>query len=267
MSELIPFLDIHGEERRCGLLPPPEGLVSAFPDVEADPEMHVLDDSDIRRIAQGWTDEPGLGEWRILDQKSHGSCAGFGCAGATMTLRRRMGITDNLKLSGAWLYSLANDNEDRGAPLEWVLRAAVNNGIATEKTVPWNIIYQRDMPASAKAEAAKRKPLKWRRVTTKQQYRSCLAQNFPVVVALHAGAKFQRQDANGISGVDNGGGNHCVYTDAIRMINGMECYRVVNSWNTRFGNKGTTWVTWASFEQCFGRHQFYTCTALEEEGI
>jgi hypothetical protein len=267
VSDLIPFIDIHGEERRCGLLPPPDGLVSAFPDVESDPEMRVLDDADIRRIAQAWADDPKLGEWRILDQKSHGSCAGFGCAGATMTLRHRMGIRDQLKLSGAWLYSWGNSNSDSGAPLEWILRAAIEHGIPPESIVPWNIIYQRDMPANAAAEAAKRKPLKWRRVTTKQQYRSCLAQNFPVVVALHAGSRFQRPDANGISGVDNGGGNHCVYTDAIRMINGTECYRVVNSWNTRFGNKGTTWVTWASFEQCFGRHQFYTCTALEEEGI
>ncbi len=267
MSELVPFIDLHGEERRCGLLMPPEGLVSSFPDVESDPEMHVLDDADIRKIASAFDDDEGLGTWRILDQKSHGSCAGFGCAGATMTLRHRMGIRDRLRLSGAWLYSWANSNRDAGAPLEWILRAAVNHGIPPESVVPWNVIYQRNMPANAKAEAEKRKPLKWRRVTTRQQFRSCLAQKFPVVVALHAGSRFQRQDADGVAGVDNGGGNHCVYCDDIRMVRGSEVYRVVNSWNLRFGTNGTTWVRWESFEQCFGRHQFYACTALEEEGI
>lgn len=175
-----------------------------------------------------------------------------------------MGIRDNLRLSGAWLYGFVNDNEDRGAPLEWVLRAAVEHGFAPESMVPWNIIYKRQHKPEFAVEAKKHMPLKWRRITTKQGYRSAMAQGFPVVVAVQAGSKFQQQNTDGIAGVDNGGGNHCVLTRAIRIIKGREVYRVQNSWGLRFGDKGTTWVGWESFEQCFNRHQFYCALSMEE---
>lgn len=264
MSDLEPIIDIHGEERRNGLLMPPEGLVSAFPTFEDDPQMLVLDDADIKRIAQAYDGKDEPGDWAILDQKAHGSCAGHGAAGAAMTLRHRMGIRDNLRLSGTWGYIFSNGGSDNGAPLEWVLRAVSQRGIAPESLVPWNIIYERDLPKGAADEAKKHMPLKWRRITTKQGYRSAMAQGFPVVVALMAGSRFQQQNADGIAGVDNGGGNHCVMTRAIRIVKGREVYKVQNSWGLRFGDKGTTWVSWDSFEQCFGRHQFYCACSMEE---
>ena len=267
MSDLEPIIDIHGEERRNGLLLPPEGLVSAFPTFEDDPEMLVLDDADIKRIAQQYDGKDEPGDWAILDQKSHGSCAGFGAAGAAMTLRHRMGIRDQLRLSGAWLYAFGNSNQDSGAPLEWILRAAVEHGIPPESLVPWNVIYKRQHKPEFAIEAKKRMPHKWRRITTKQGYRSAMAQGFPVVVALTAGSRFQRQDDDGVSGVDPGRGNHCVYTRAIRLSRGREVYRVANSWGLRFGKQGTTWVGWESFEQCFRTHQFYCCCSIEEQGI
>ena len=265
MDELEPFFDVTGRERRCGSLAPPPGFVSSFVPYESEKPMYT--DVEIKKIITASGRVPRrqmFGPSWVMDQKSHGSCNGFAGAGALAMARRLRGINDNLLLSGAWLYSLINGNQDRGSMLDDGLKAIQQHGVAPASLVPWDIIYQRQMPANAKAEAAKHKGLVCYAVQTKQGFRSALAAGFPVIVAVHAGGNFQRLNAKGIAGVDRGGGNHAVFCQDIDLVGGTECYDMQNSWNLSYGNRGRAWLTWDSFEQCFDNHVFYAIGSTEE---
>lgn len=267
MSDLEPILDIYGEERRCGSLLPPEGFVSAFNTFEG--EKPVWDDSDIRKVLQQGlpTGRDIFGPEWVHDQKSHGSCNGYAGAGALQSARWLRGIRDGLKLSGAFLYSLIHGGRDRGSALEDGLRAIQSHGVAPASLVPWNMIYERDQPSNARTEAAKHKGLKCYAVQTKQGFRTAIAAGFPVIVAVHAGNNFQRQNSQGISSFDNGRGNHACYCLGAKLIGGKECYDLCNSWSPRFCDNGHTWVTWDSFEQTFENHRFYAVASTDDAGV
>ena len=265
MDELELIIDETGTERRCGSLLPPQGFVSAFAPYES--EKPLYSDTQIREIITANSRVPRrqiFGASWVLDQKSHGSCNGFAGAGALQQARRLRGINDNLLLSGAWLYSLINGNRDQGSMLEDGLDAVQIHGIAPASLVPWDMIYQRQMPANAAAEAEKHKGIVCYAVQTKQGFRSALAAGFPVIVAVHAGSNFQRLDSNGVAGVDRGNGNHAVFCQDIALIGNRECYDMQNSWNLSYGDQGRAWLTWASFEQTFTSHTFYAIGSTEE---
>lgn len=264
-EELEPFFDETGRERRCGSLAPPPGFVSSFAPYES--EKPLYSDAEIKKIITASGRVPRrqiFGASWVMDQKSHGSCNGFAGAGALAMARRLRGLNDNLLLSGAWLYSLINGNQDRGSMLDDGLKAIQQHGVAPASLVPWDIIYQRQMPANAKAEAAKHKGLVCYAVQTKQGFRSALAAGFPVIVAVHAGSAFQRMDRNGVVGVTPGRGNHACFTQDIAIIGGKECYDLQNSWGLQYADKGRAWVTWDSFEQTFESYVFYAIGSTEE---
>ena len=256
--EIEEILDADGFPRRLGSLPVPDGFVSAFRTYES--EHPVLDDSDIKKLIQSPVRVPRraiFGDRWIMDQRNHGSCNGFAGAGGLSKARYLRGIQDGLLLSGAFLYSLINGGRDQGSALEDGLTAVRKYGIAPADLVPWDQIYPREQPANARAEALKHKGLSCWAVQTKQGFRSALALGFPVIVAVHAGSNFSRINQSGIAGVDNGIGNHAVHCDDITIVGGKEVYDHAGSWGLRYGQKGRAYLTWDSFAQTFGKHQFY----------
>ncbi len=266
MSDIITIVDKFGIERKCGSLLPPTNFVSSFKTYEA--EKPLFTDAEIRKIITDPNRIPArkfFGPSWMMDQHTKGSCNGFGGAGALSKARRRRGINDNLLLSGAWLYSLINGNQDNGSALEDGLKAIQLHGCAPASLVPWDMIYQRQMPANAKAEAAKHKGLVCYAVQTKQGFRSALAAGFPVIVAVMVGNNFQRLDFNGTCGVDRGIGNHAIHCDDICIVGSEEVYDTCNSWGLGYGTQGRAYSRWDSFTQTFGNHTFYAIGSTEEE--
>lgn len=258
--------DINWNVRSLGTLAPPEGFVSAFKVFEK--EQPIYDDADIRRMIldphRASRRNKLFGPSWIQNQFSKGSCNGYASAGSLAKARRLRGIRDNLLLSGSWLYSLMNGGRDNGSMLEDGLQFVQSHGICPASLVPWDMIYQHQMPANAKTEAAKHKGLVCFAVKTKQGFRSALAAGFPVIVAVQAGGNFQRLDAKGIAGVDSGRGNHAIHCDDICIINGSEVYDTCNSWGLGYGDQGRAYSRWESFEQTFGTHTFYAIGSTEE---
>lgn len=265
-STIIPIVDKFGNERRCGSLLPPANFVSSFRTYES--EKPLYSDAEIRRILTDKNRVPArkvFGPSWMQNQRNKSSCNGYAGAGALSKARRRRGITDNLLLSGAWLYSLINGNQDNGSALEDALKRIQIDGIAPESLVPWDMIFQRQMPSSAKAEAAKHTGIVCYAVQTRQGFRSALAADFPVIVAVSAGSRFQDLDSHGICGVDRGMGNHAIHCDDICLVNGEEVYDQCNSWGLGYGNQGRSYARWASYEQTFGNHTFYAIGSTEEK--
>ena len=196
---------------------------------------------------------------------SGNSCNGYAASGSLAKARFLRGIQDKMKLSGAFIYSLINGGQDNGSALESGLKVIGTHGAPPESLVPWNMIYPKQQPSNAKAEALKHRGLKCYAVQTKQGFRTALAAGFPVIVAVQAGSKFQRLNAQGIASADSGGGNHAIHCDDIRIIGGQEVYDTCNSWDVTYGDQGRVLLTWDSFEQTFGRHTFYAVASTEEK--
>ena len=264
--ELDTFRDSTGELRRCGSLQKPPGFVSSFRVFED--ERPVWSDEEIikalrapgRRIAR-----EVFGDKWIQNQRSHGSCNGYAAAAALSRARWLRGIQDGLILSGAYIYSLINGGRDQGSMLEDGLRVIQSHGAPPESLVPWNMIYPRMQPPSAREEAAKRKGLDAYLVKSLQGLKTALAAGYPCIVAVQAGSNFDRQ-TEGVSGVDRGGGNHAVCCDDLVYRDGVFLYDDPNSWSLNWGTRGRTYLIDKHFAQTFDQHGFYAIPSTTEAG-
>lgn len=250
-------VDPTGELRRLGCLLPPAGFVCTFPVFED--AVPLLSDTQIEDIAKSGSADGRAkfdASW-IQDQKSHGSCNGFAAAMALSRARVRRGL-DKVILSGAYLYSLMNRGRDQGSTLDDGMKLLQERGCATAATVGWDAIYpSRYDRAKADAEAARFKGFECYQARTRQGLFSGLALGFDAVVAVHAGNRFMRVDAEGVAGVDGGPGNHAVLADGIYWTARGVTATGANSWNTTYGANGRMGLTWDHFAQTTQYHPFF----------
>ena len=266
MAESIEIiLDDEGNERRLGSWQNPEGFVSAYPTFES--VFETWDDQQIRKVIMDQKRVPRrkvFGPSWIQNQRSHGSCNGFALSGGLSKSRYLRGIQDKLILSGAFPYSLMNGGRDSGSALSDGLKVIEQYGSCPESLVPWDLIYPRQQPANAKAEAAKHKGLVCYAAGSLQGLRTGLAKGFIAIIAVHAGGNFQRLNSQGIAGVDSGGGNHAIHCDDLCIVGGTEVFDACNSWGTGYGTEGRAYLTADTFRQTFGNHTFYLIGSTEE---
>lgn len=271
MFDIDEIIDAHGEVRRLGSLAPPPNLVSAFPPFAGDDSVPLWDRSDILKAVRDSNRIPARvmfgPEW-IQNQGSHGSCNGFAAAGVLARARWAAGIRDKAKFSGAYAYSLMNNGQDRGSILEDGMRGLASHGICLEATVGVNQIYRTQYDTRrADSEAAKHKGLGCYRATSKEAWDTGLATGLYFgVAAIQAGSNYQRPNANGISGADNGGGNHAIIIDGLAEVAGTLVYDNPGSWGLSLGGQGLgrVYLTWDSFAQTHGRHTFYLIPFAQE---
>ena len=260
MSDIEEIESRDGELRRLGSLVIPAGLVCSAP--VYDDEFEVWDTSDIMRVVADKDRVPSRrmfpAEKWIKNQRSHGSCNGYAAASAFSKLLRIVGHDGEYQASGAWLYSLINGGRDEGSQLIDGMRVGEDVGFASEDTVTWDMIYPGRQPvAKAKKEAAAHKGRAYYRCRTLQALKTGLAQGWPGVVAVHAGAKFQKL-SNGIAGVDRGPGNHAVCVDDLAIVKGKLVYDMPNSWGIEgYGDEGRGYLTDDSLEEPLKYHAFY----------
>lgn len=266
MAEIEEIADIHGNVRRLGSLEPDAGMLRAI--VEAAEVADEWEDEDIRRAI---TDPDRVaarklfGDDWICNQLSFGSCNGWGTSEVISRGRYRRGFRDGLiKLSGSYLYAWMNGNQDNGSNLSDGLRMAELHGAPPQSLVPANLIYRRQMPPTADAEAAKHKGFRLTPLLTLRALRTALAKQDPCVVAIHAGSNFQRLNSQGIAGVDSGRGNHAVCCDDLCLIGGKEVFDMPNSWGLSYGINGRSYLTADHFAQTMSVHGFWTLSTTVE---
>lgn len=266
MPDIEELIDLHGNVRRPGSLEMPEGLVSAFPAFSS--AVTPWPEEEIKRVVRDANRVHSRvlfgTEW-LTNQASTSACNGH--AGASAFSRARFKRdTNNLRVifSGAWLYSLINGQQDNGSVLEHGMRAVQDKGLCEESLVPANMIFTRQQPANAAAEAAKHKGFQCFVAEDLEQLRTGLAAGYSGVVAIQAGSKFQRLDSQGVCGIDNGRGNHAVCVDDLYWEGGEWRYEMVNSWGPQFGQNGRGKLTDGHFTQTQNFHKFYLVpTTLE----
>lgn len=188
----------------------------------------------------------------VLDQKSHGSCCGYGSTGGFMKARAMKGMTFQL-LSGSYTYSWINGNQDNGAIIHDSLDSLIQHGTCLDSEANYNQIYRSQIPASADQTAVRFKVMKSYTADTWAQWMSGLMMGYMGVFAVMVGNTFMNLDQDGIVGFDQGPGNHCVHAfDVEQSSKGDWITRGGNSWGTTFGQAGQFCVTerhWESVAQ------------------
>lgn len=257
MNELIPFIDEQGHERRCGSLTAPENFVSAFPPYAEDAEQPIWETSDILRVVRHASRIPARVRFKgwIQNQRSHGSCNGYAKAAAYARVRWTAGEQDKVLFSGAYVYSKINGHRDGGSALE---DGMLQQGMVPESVVPWNMIYPEMQPPGVDELAKKEQTFGCFRAKTMQGWTTALATGLYFgIAAVQASRGYQTLNSLGISGVDNGMGNHAVCVDGVEEIGGTLVYSSPGSWDLTFGDHGYTYLHPDSFRQTFGPHVFY----------
>lgn len=238
-TELIPFKDELGNDRRCGSIPNEPGMVSVFAEYKT--IVTPYDDSDIRKLITAPTRVPSRvtfdSKW-TQNQRSHGSCNGYLTAQLLAKGRWLKGIKDRVLFSGAYPYSKMNNGQDAGSNVQRGMQVICESGSPPESLVPWNQIYPNQQPKNADSEAAKNKGFNPLRTGDLQQIRTALAQQIPVGIVVHFGRNFQKFNSQGIGGIDDGDGNHALVADDLVLIQGKEYLDIHNEHGNEFGPFG-----------------------------
>ena len=266
MADIEEIFDLDGGVRRLGALAPDPGMLKAFQDaVDA---VEELTDAEIERLLLDPNRVPArktfVDDW-ICNQLSFGSCNGWATAEAIARGRYRRGIRDGItRFSGSYCYSWMNGGRDQGSALSDGIEVANERGAPPEILCPADKIYRKQIPASVDVEASKHRGFRLRPVKTMQGLRTALAKQWPCIVAVHAGGNFQRLNSDGVSGVDNGMGNHSVCVDDLVRKGSKEFFDMANSWGTSFGERGRSYLTQQHFKQTFGVHTFWALPTTHE---
>ena len=265
MAFLDEVPDRNGNLRRLGSRPKPAGFKTAFrayadagPMFTRDQILGIVaNPSRLRRrklFGRDW----------ILDQRQHGSCGGHMEAGAFMRASFLRGRPKRLA-SGAYCYSKCNGGSDDGSILEDEMKVGMQYGHARAELVTWDMIYTRQQPAGADADAAGHKSEEPFAVHTLEELQSALAAGLVCGVAVHVGDNFMRLDGNGVIGFDRGQGNHAVCVDDLEIVGGELVYDLPNSWGPDdFGVDGRGYLTDAHLLETIQYHQFYAVVTTRE---
>lgn len=223
---------IGGIPRILNKLPPVTAKRAAFPPfgVALAPSVDPAQWVEIDRRRQF------TAEW-LIDQKSHGSCVGFGTAGALMRAIAMSG-GKMVRLSGAYIYSWINGGRDQGAMISDGLKAAMEHGACLETTVGYDSIY-RSQTKKGDAEAARYKIFEAYHADNFQELMSGIQMGWIGVGAVQVGNNYSRLDSDGVAGFDAGPGNHCIHFDGVHKLpSGEWVLDSPGSWGTAFGDNG-----------------------------
>lgn len=266
MADIDQIIDVNNVVRRLGSLMPDPGKLSQL--LKAAGPAEEFTDEQIRRMITDpnrFKARVVFGDDWICDQLSFGSCNGWATAECIARGRFLRGFRDGItKLSGSYVYAWINGNQDNGSGLSDGQQAAEINGAPPASLVPANLIYRRQMPPGADAEAEKHKGFLLVPLPSLRALRTALAKQDPCVVAIQAGGNYQRLDADGVSGVDRGSGNHAVCVDDLCVVAGKERFDHAGSWGLRSFDRGRSYLTESHFAQTMGPHGFWTLRSTVE---
>ena len=206
-------------------------------------------------------------EW-ITYQNGFGACAAWGGASALDKMQFMDG-QPRAWLSGDYLYSLVNGGRDRGAMLDDVMEALMNNGVCTAKTVPLGDIYPSMYDkAVADAEAKRWRGHELYAVPDEQSMATALAMRMPVVIAIHVTRRWRQFDSDDVLAECNGVGNHCEHLDDIRYStkHGRLEYRKATSHGKDYSGDGYCWTAWdLHYKQASRNHVFYAVAGATKD--
>lgn len=235
----------------------------------------LQEDDVVWRKVQGIVHEPFAGHVFNLEVENDHSyiaesigvhnCAAYAVSGAGTKTRVQQGFP-RIDLSGDYMYSLVNDNRDRGAGLQEVMNAMMTRGCATRELVKLGDIYRNKY----NTDVADKQALRFRghemfATPDEQSLATALALKMQVIIAIHVTRRWREFDADDVLAECNGMGNHCEHLDDIRWNakKGRLEYRKATSHGKDYSGDGYCWTAWDLHYKTTSRyHMFYTCPSL-----
>lgn len=190
----------------------------------------------------------------ILDQRNHGACVGYSSAAALMRARFLAGEESVNILSGMFVYAQINGGRDQGAVIEDAFPVLENLGVPFDVTVPCEDKYinKANIPQQAYTEAKRNVAMECYTLGSWQDTAEAILQDYVPVFPVMVGNTYDDFDAEGISGVDNGMGNHSVHGDSLlRSSKYGWKIRQPNTWGYSWGEKGCTYLRKEHLAQTF----------------
>lgn len=265
VDDSVPMIrDKTGEVRKLGTLANPAGFVQFAPSF-ASAQKPFTKQEIIAFLAEGQPMGRDLfGPELIANQRSHGSCQGYATARCLTRARMRNRQGDPILFSGAFVYSRCNGGRDNGSTLAEGMKVISTEGACPEDLVPWNLIYPRQQPSNAAAEAAKNKGFECYALdgdgngTSELEIATAVALGYDIVVAVEANNAFMQLDSRGVPKSGNGTGNHATGVDGMKIDNGDLLFDMFNSWDVTYGADGRCYLTYdRHLAQTQRNHAFY----------
>jgi intein/homing endonuclease len=165
------------------------------------------------------------------------NCVGHGSVTA---FTRAWSITGHpiRKFSSCYIYGNINGGRDQGAIVSDAMDLLLSKGTCLESTVPEGMIFRRQFPAGADAEAQKYRAFDCYHLGSFDEIGSALVMGDPVCFGIMVGARFNNLDSEGVPPV-GGNGGHCLEGHGlVRLKSGKWGVRTQNSWSVDWGNGG-----------------------------
>jgi hypothetical protein len=236
------ILDSNGNSRPLGLVPPPEGLMLPMSAPLVDMPESEYREFDLRE---------NFPNFPVKDQNGKGACNGHAVASAAM-LSYLLQAGRLIELSAWYVYAILCNGVDRGSSIEEGLLLGKERGICLDPSVPYATINPRKISDAAHEEAKRFKidigsPIRnFNEMMTATQLRR------PGNTSVCAGSRFNQMDANGVSGVDRGYGNHAVmFGWGAKKINGVWHILNLNSWGNWGRMKGWFWTHAGHYDHAY----------------
>ena len=257
------FAEFDGQAFGLGLQMPAQRTI-AYPTLSTMTPLLPIDEikqliaSEDFKFGQTYFDD----SW-LTNQNGYGSCASY--AGSSALAKARvLGGQDRVDLSGDYLYSLVNGGRDRGSMLDDNMRAIMNKGVAAKSTVPLGGIYRNNYDTQkADTEARRFRGHELYACPDEQSVATALAMRIPVVIAIHVGRNWRREDSRDVLIGDSGPGNHSEHLDDIRWSeqHGRFEFREGSSHKRPY-----FWVYWSKhLAQPSRYHMFYAVPSAIED--
>jgi len=185
------------------------------------------------------------------DQGHLGSCSAHAVL-ACYTYERGDGPWSRLELYYQERAIEGRTEEDSGAMLRDGIKVLNSIGVGLEKDWPYDTSkFTHEPPAKEMQEAAENKITVYSSLQSANDYRSCLAANYPFMIGIQIFESFESDDVarTGIVPMPHEDEN-CLGGHAVTVIgydinfrsSGKTYYELRNSWGTEWGDHGHFWM-------------------------
>ncbi|MBI3395893.1 MAG: hypothetical protein HY042_08670 [Spirochaetia bacterium] len=241
-------------QMKCGLMPNSKEEMDSVPQADSNFVRH-------RGLPSKVDLSPNMPP--IGNQEQQGSCVGWSTAYAIKSYHEQAerkwgydspftGGAGTKVFSPAFVYNQINGGRDGGSNPMQALALMQKSGVATWKTMPYNMRDFRTQPsAAAKQEALNFREESYRQVDHfgPDAIKAELAAGNPILIGINVYDSFYNLGSNVYTKYDGQFyGGHAIavvgYDDSKSTGSGKGAFKLFNSWSTQWGDKGYGWIAY-----------------------